>query len=313
MQFANADGMLKQILLSITVFFSILQAQAKTCSANRVNNYMAVVQSGTNVVSIIGWAHLDGDETSRFKAKLDEALTAARAKDCAKTNQKLDEIFTDFSDPLKMQNYVVTMLEAIQTVAPIETLGLELTPSELQQGLNQLKVSGARFDEILAACESVVHAKEIRELLQGPEVTFASGHRGLSILLPLEDEKAKAENAESFREKIPFNDRDPRIDESSKMALETLWSLILSQKRPASSLFDRGVAFAKSSEERTRLKADLKTTYDILFRRIHGSHVRNTFIARNALAAQKNMTIVIGYNHVDDLVNQLVLQCQQKK
>lgn len=311
MQFANADGMLKPALLSIAVFLSIMQAQAETCSANRVNNYTAVVQSGTNVVSIIGWAHLDDDEMSRFKAKLNEALTAARARDCAKTNQKLNEIFADFADPLKMQNYVVTMLDAIQTVAPIETLGVELTPFELRQSLNQLKTSGAKFDEIHAACESMAHGKEIRELLEGPEVTFASGHGGLSILLPLEDEKAKAENAESFREKIPFNDRDPRIDKSSKKALEELWSLILSQKRPKDSLFDRGVAFAKSREEYTRLKADLKTTYDILFRRIHGAYVRNTFIARNALEAKKSMAIVVGYNHVEDLANQLVHQCKQ--
>lgn len=301
-------------LFSMVIFQTLVHGAADECTVDRLDPLVAVVHVGSRAITVTGWAHLDDNNTATAKAILRDALEAAQRSDCGRAAEKLAEIRLRLAKPVQLKDLVVKVLEATNSDHALSSVGIELTPKELAESWENLKVNEKKLGQIQAACAEKVspHLNGIRELIQGPELTFALKHEGPSMLIPLENEQAKAENAKSFDEQVTFNDSDPRIDERSKQALILLWQNVLAQKDSEEATYDRGVSFAPDPAERLQLKEKLKASIAVLKRRMQGAYARNSWIAQNILKAKGNMGVVVGYNHVNDLLKQLLDQCDSK-
>lgn len=284
---------------------------ARECSYKSITEILGVAKIGERTITLIGWAHLYDDEIAQIKASVHRATEHAKNGDCPQVRAEIAATLTTLASDVTNKDYVLTMLTATNSDAPLSSIGVELTPGELEESFDRIRTSEQRIQSLINKCGDNDQLQSLKEMIIGPEATFANRKR--LQLLALENAQAKAANAKAIDQRRPFNDKDPRIQESHAIALKALFENQFRGIDSGDSELDRAVSFGHSEEERALLKDQLKQTLRVWREVATGAARRNIFIAMNLVKAEGNIAVPIGYNHVRDLAEQIVQQCKELK
>ena len=175
-------------------------AEAQQCSVQFVGEHDAKIKVGKRNITVLGWEHLDEEDTRVLAEGYKSAVSAMQMGDCASAKAALaDAIQKQNRDLISAQN-IYKKLSEINKTKPFSILGVELAPSEMRNNLYQQQgiERNLSFMEMRCPGQLTESIAAFRLMIPGPEYLFANQSQSSIELKPLEDEEAKAANQQQM-------------------------------------------------------------------------------------------------------------------
>lgn len=285
------------------------------CLAGPIINNRAEIQIDDRLVTLIGWTHLDDTSGDALVNGLKAAVAASDIGRCEEATQIATSTLLAVSSDLKSAQDVFNAEISAQLRAPLVSIGLEMTPIELNDQLGINPRLDEAFRKLYTRCSPQIKgvADQLRLMVPGPEFAFAREHSNVS-LLALEDQTLKDANEKDFdgEQSDTFDYSNPALTSIAKNAIEAIKRDLMRQVPPSEREIAQAISFEPDSAARAKLEIALRFSIVRATRIISGAYRRNVAIAANILRSPGNIAVPIGFRHVHHLVGEIIRQCQAR-
>ena len=310
--------MINLLAAAIMIFFSLSRAsvvEKPMCVPTRLSAYSTQLRTNHQILTIIKFNHPLEDQQIRLKAFLTNALDAAERRDCAGASVALTRAVEDARPALMEALQIIAQLTMIHTAAFLSGIATEDAVEEWPDTLKMIANVRRKLKQIKTACpdETQILVGQIETFALGPEAWFAMSVTPNLPLIPAESQALRIANELQMDQVAidPFDFGDHRISDDGQRALDQILVLMYRQESIPDGLIASVVSFETDPTTRAAQATRLRETLRKLAIVVDGAYRRNTFIVERLLETPGNVALVIGYKHVDNMVQQLVDRCRQ--
>ena len=296
-------------LLSLNAFGA--PADKALCRVESAGHGLAILHLGAKTIDIIGWEHLEDEDVKSVREGLEQAFDQAKKHDCSGAKKSLSRGIKLAKDGLDRSSFVLSALETIHKRLPLDRIGVELSPADLDGEAQAIESVQTPLGAIEKACGApiITETNQSRIAYFGPAETFHLKHKNVA-LVGAESLEALKKNQTDFAVTVSDDFDDLKNPHRTLPGYQKIVDALFDEKRiPEEAI----MTYAKSlSGDKDPAASEAQIRKDLLVwkKRMVGAYVRNEEIVKNMMDLPGHSALTIGFRHVPNLSKKFIEACE---